>query len=170
MRTPVVLLLMLSTVSCGGSDETGPGPAVDFTTVLGTWTFQVQDNADCSGGETVGSLAIQVSQSQAEVGFSGGVLFLENATSTWSGGGQGGGYVTGSIGLHLPEVATINLVAGMPVNGGPPLPAKLATLRGTVSTELSFTGTLTDPNTVDTSYEPIFSTGGCTYQVTGQHG
>jgi hypothetical protein len=170
MRAPVVLLLVLATVSCGGSDQAGPGPAVDFTIVLGTWTFQVQDNPACAGGGTVGSLVVQVSQTQAQVGFNGGVLHLENGTSTWSGGGQGGGYVTGSIGLHLPEVTTLNLVAGMPVNGEPPLPAKVATLSGAVSTELGFTGTLTDPNTVDTSYEAIFSTSGCTYQVTGHHG
>jgi hypothetical protein len=64
----------------------------------------------------------------------------------------------------------IHLIAGVPVNGEPPLPAKVATLSGTVSTELGFTGTLTDPNTADPNYEPIFSTSGCTYQVTGHHG
>lgn len=113
----------------------------------GHLAFLVHSNSSCSGPGPQSLPTLRINQTAAELGFGGGLLFLENATSTWSGGGQDGGYVTGYIGLNLPEAATLNLVAGMPVNGGAPLPARVATISGTVTAQLTFTGSLTDPNT-----------------------
>jgi hypothetical protein len=172
MRTVGLLLSTLAVACSGGTEPNGGGglTRIGLSTVQGAWTFQVQPNTACSGGATIGTLSVSVNQSSSDVGFSGGVLFLNDATSTWSGGGQPGGYVTGQIALLLPGGATFNLVLGMPVNGMAPSPAKVATIQGTLATNLTFTGTLTDPNTADPTFGPIFSIGTCTYQVTGRHG
>ena len=172
MRTVGSVLLTLALACSGGTEPNGGNglTPISFTAVQGAWTFQVQPNTACSGGATIGTLSVSVNQTSSDVGLSGGVLFLEDATSTWSGGGQPGGYVTGQIALLLPGGATINLVLGMPVNSMPPAPARVATIQGTLATTLTFTGTLTDPNAADPTFGPIFSTDACTYQVTGRHG
>ena len=170
MRTVWLLVLGL-VLACGNATEPTNGTGlqqIGLTTVQGTWTLQVQPNTACLGGATIGTLSVSVNQNSSDS--TGGLLFLDNATSTWSGGGQLGGYVTGWLPLLLPGGATLNLVLGMPVNESPPSPAKVATIQGTLSTNLTFKGTLTDPNTANPTFGPIFSTGACTYQVTGSHG
>jgi hypothetical protein len=172
MRTVGSVLLALALACSGGTEPNGGNglTQISFTAVQGPWTFQVQPNTACPGGATIGTLSVSVNQTSDDVGLFGGGLFLENATSTWSGGGQPGGYVTGQIPLLLPGGATFNLVLGMPVNGVAPTPARVATIQGALAANLSFTGTLTDPNTAQPTYGPIFSTGACTYQITGRHG
>ena len=172
MRTVGSVLLTLAFACSGGTEPNGGKglTQISFTAVQGAWTFQVQPNTACSGGATVRTLSVSVNQTSSDVGFSGGVLFLEDATTTWSGGGQPGGYVTGQIALLLPGGATFNLVLGIPVNGMPPMPARVATIQGTLATALTFTGTLADPNTAGPTFGPIFSSEACTYQVTGRRG
>ena len=133
----VWLLVLGLVLACGSATEPTNGTGlqqIGLTTVQGTWTFQVQPNTACLGGATIGTLSVSVNQNSSDVGFDGGLLFLDNATSTWSGGGQLGGYVTGWLPLLLPGGATLNLVLGMPVNESPPSPAKVATIQGTLAT------------------------------------
>jgi hypothetical protein len=160
-----VALLLLAGIGCAGSDGGGELREVNFTELLGTWTFQIQSNPSCPGPGPSGALVLQVHQSATDVSLLG--LGLDNATSTWSIGGQSGGYVTGWLSLSIPGIAWINLVAGDPVDGGAPSPARVATLNGTVTADLGFSGTLSDP-TLAQGHQPIFSTA-CVYQVTGQH-
>lgn len=166
----VGLLALALAAACVPRDITGPAPPVPLGAVLGTWTFQVQDNATCTGAAHVGSITVHVSQTQEDVSFGGTLLWLENATSTWIGpAADMVGYVTGWISLSLPGSATFNLVQGSPVNGTAPSPVRIATIAGAVAPDLTFTGMLTDPSAADTSFRPIFSTGSCTYQAAGRH-
>src|SRR5678816_3142831 len=88
-------LLLLAGMGCTGSDGGAAPREADFAELLGTWTLQIQSNASCSGSGPSEALVLQVHQSATDVATEARMLFLENATSTWSGGGQSGGYVTG---------------------------------------------------------------------------
>ena len=60
-------LLLLAGIGCSGGDGGGELREVNFAEVLGTWTFQIQSNASCSGPGPSGALVLQVHQSATDV-------------------------------------------------------------------------------------------------------
>ncbi len=163
MRHAALLLpIALGLATACQHDTSAPAPVnVPLDQVLGTWSFQVQDNVTCSGAAHIGTITVQVNQTAQDVFLA--TLVLNHATSTWS-QGLHSGYVTGLLNLYLPIHALLSLAEGFPVNGAQP--TNVATLEGAIAPNLTFVGTLTDPNT---PYKPIFSTSPCIYQVTGHH-
>jgi hypothetical protein len=152
----VCLAVVTVAAGCENSPETligfpgGGGGAVTQAQASGDWSFTVTKTQTlaCTGGSLADGQAIVV---HLDVQSDGTVTA---ATSTWQNPGSG---------ALLPASGSVRLADGVTdviLSSG----SSGMELRGTLSSNGTFSGTLTDPAA---GFSPMFSTGGCEYSAPG---